>query len=233
MNKRKFFVSIFFVFLITNFACFPVLAATTYLDYGLLPITDAENDVIRATSIATPTEGTLVGTHPEIDIKNAFLHPNNEDIILELYGAPILNSNYSITVSFNTDSDDIMEYMIMLLFGDFLLVKLITLTEYQYWNSIQSNWQSSPVNLPFSINGTNITFEGVGIAISDLASVEVGVMTQFEGETPNYIYTDIAPETTRIPGFTIIPLMFSIIALVALSFIIGKRTKDISPASLL
>ncbi len=224
MKRTQIAFSLILIFLVLNSVAVPIIASTTSLSINTLPFEDPPNDVIQSDDQYTPGEGDLVDTHPEIDIKAAWIHPFDPDLVVEFYDNIIENSNYTISVVFSTASSLMFQYMIMEVLDTVMLVDIRNMMDlvFLYWNANESKWQDTPIALPYIIEGHNITFKTVGIAFPSLEKVRVGIIASYNGELPQYVYTDIAPDQSSVPGFQTVWIVFSIIVLTGLALLQRK-----------
>jgi hypothetical protein len=205
-------------------AMMPAMAANA-MGKQNLPIQDPGGDVIRSDDPIGTLNGPTVGTHPEVDILAAWLHPTNPDLVIEFNTTPIIDADHVITVSVWGDSA-IMDYMIMQATGAIRIVKIISLAEldFEYWNPDSDIWQLYPVEIDYMISGNNITFAEVQTAIPDIADREVSILAQYK-EDSTYIYTDVAPMVDTIPGFSPLLAIFGILMAIGIVGIL-QRSKS-------
>ncbi len=216
--KKKAFLASFLLVTLVCLAMMPVMANAAQAGSAVLPIIDPGNDVYHSDDASDPLSGPLVSTHPQVDILGASLHPTNPDLCVEFNGTPV-NSypyySYSLTIG--------KSYIITNIYtsGSYALVKLVSMSELQYWNPVGSTWTSTPTAMHYTFSGHNITYEDVQTAIPDIASQKVTVMAIYV-ESSSSIYTDVAPMNEGIPGFPFLFVLVSILTLMGLILLFRK-----------
>ena len=230
MKKRGAFVCFLYLILLISMFNIPGFASTDYTGYAALPSTDPPDDVIKANSIYNPLQGSMTNTHPEVDILLVAADAMNPDLIISFNATPLMTMNYTRMIYIDNNSDGKLDFLIMDVGMVICLVYYVTLLSFLYWNSTSSTWQDLSAGmpeLPYAINGNNLSYQTVGIAISNLADAKVGIMSYYIGESP-FLYIDLAPgiPATQIPGFAGLAVILSLIGILGLIFLIQKQKFD-------
>ena len=214
-----------FVYLMTLFFMLSPTASALTSSYGWasMPLIDAPNDVIKSSNMMNSLQGGTTDTHPEIDILMITMHPTSPDIIMEFNATPIVSNDYARSIFIDNTSDGQIDFVIIDVGYQIYLVHYIDLYTSHYWNSTHQVWQVSYYQLDYSIVGNIITYETVGVAIPNIADAKISAYAAYGGEVPDWIYSDPAPGSSGIPGFSNSPLIFGLIAILGLVFSSKKK----------
>jgi len=229
-NKNKFFY-LLFVFTIGLYGISPVFAALPSTDWGTLPLTDSEDDVIQYTNTTDVSTGVEGDYRDEIDIKSISIQ-GDQNLTIEFCATPIQSQYYNYTMDFNTDSDEAAEYHLVTHTSHPLgLFSMVRDSDGYYWDASSSTYKdSNTVAYPTSINGNYLTLINISDAIPGYSSMKIKVFVVYLSDLPT-LYMDYAPNLASgngtgappISGYNVL-FLIGIISVVSV-ILIKKRFK--------
>lgn len=229
-NKNKFFY-LLFVFTISFYGINPVFAALPSTDWGTLPLTDSEDDVIQYTNTTDVSTGVKGDYRDEIDIKFISIQ-GNQNLTIEFCATPIQGQDYNYTMYFNTDSDNDAEYHLVTHTSHPLgYFSMIRDSDGYHWDASSSTYKdSNTVPYPTSINGNYLTLINFSDSIPGYSSMKIKVFVEYIADIPT-LYLDCAPNLASdngtgepaISGYNIL-FLIGIISVVSM-ILIKKRFK--------
>ena len=182
--------------------------------WSTFPVTDVSGDVWRYPDQST-CSGEQGDYHPEIDIKNVTLV--GDDIVIGFKSTPIVNNaSYQPAINIDNNNDGTTDYYIMMWTDGSLLLRRSN--DSYIWNPVSLIWEYSLAYMNITVAGTEATIHDVGVPLPTLASTKIIVVWSYTGEA-GYTYMDYAgddPDCTSIPGFSWLPVFFSLLTLIAL-----------------
>lgn len=189
-----------FFFALSSYGISPVFAALPSIDWGTLPLTDSEDDVIQYTTTTNASTGVEGDYRDEIDIKSISIQ-GNQNLTIEFCATPIQNQNHDYTIYFNTDSDNDAEYHLDTHTshpsGYFSVARD---SDGYYWDATSSTYKgSNTVPYPISINGNYLTLINISDAIPGYSSMKIMVFVEYIADTPT-LYIDYAPNLASENG---------------------------------
>jgi len=222
LNKKQVLFGFFLFLACITLTLAPIFATESPCGWATLPITDPEDDVFMYTMGDYPWEGVKGAYHPELDIVSISI--SGVDIVTTFAANPIIGGNYQYSFYIDLDANDVADYVTSTGSATGTLY-LKRVQDGFYWNG--SGWDiiQNKAPLTVSTNGNDLSWQDLDEPIPAFASARFALGAGYIGEYPT-VYTDFTPQdpinTTIIPGFLFITMLFGLLALFGLVFLLKK-----------
>jgi len=181
------------------------------VQYGQLPITDAEDDVNKYNT--TPPATDVTGDFfDEIDIKT--LYRNNTDLVFECYGHINNTSGFQYYVTINNGSAWIYTLVAGINGPSSVELRYNNGSHTLYWNG--TAWAPTVyTTLPFQTIDGSLIFEDIFNVITGIDGCRASTL-YYDG---TYFYVDEAEGSPGVPGFPWLLIGFGLVVVLGIAFL--------------